>query len=300
MKKLIILFAAIVPLSSLAQNTFPSSGNVGIGTTSPILKFQVDIAGITSNYSGVSGSDINLFLKNTNSTNENMNIISFGDAGNYGVAHIGSINNHSNHSGKLFFATKPSGGPLTQRMIITESGYVGIGTINPTLGRLQINQSIDNSDNGVSVLNSTGVRAVRLWTDANNSYLYSGVTGQASLILNNTGNVGIGTTTPQNKLDVNGTVHAREVKVDLNNWPDYVFEKSYKLTPLTELKSYLQTYKHLPEIPSASEVEQHGLKLGEMNALLVKKVEELTLYLIQQQEEINALKEEMKSLRKEE
>lgn len=298
MNKILLAFIAMVPLYSLAQNTFPSSGNVGIGTANPILKFQVDISGTATNYGSVGGADISIFLKNNNTTAGNMNIISFGDASSYGIAHIGTIINHSNHSGKLFFATRPNGSSITQRLIIDENGYVGIGTSNPSMGRLQVNQSIDNSDNGVSVLNSTGVRAVRLWTDTNNSYLYSGVTGQASLILNNTGNVGIGTTTPQNKLDVNGTIHSKEVKVDLTGWPDYVFEKSYKLTPLSELKSYLDTNKHLPEIPSASEVEQHGLKLGEMNALLVKKIEELTLYLIQQQEQINALKEEIKSLKK--
>ncbi|HNP08308.1 MAG TPA: hypothetical protein PKN99_11815, partial [Cyclobacteriaceae bacterium] len=109
----------------------------------------------------------------------------------------------------------------------------------------------------------------------------------------NTGNIGIGIDNPQNKLDVNGTIHAREVKVDLTGWPDYVFTRDYNLQPLAEVKDYIEQNQHLPEMPSATEVETNGVMLGEMNKLLLKKVEELTLHLIRQQEEIDALKKEV-------
>ena len=95
------------------------------------------------------------------------------------------------------------------------------------------------------------------------------------------GNVGIGTTSPQNKLDVNGTIHAKEVKVDLTGWSDFVFAPTYKLKPLTEVEQYIKTNNHLPEIPSAKEVEQNGVSLGDMQAKLLQKVEELTLYSIE-------------------
>jgi hypothetical protein len=98
----------------------------------------------------------------------------------------------------------------------------------------------------------------------------------------NNGNVGIGTSFPDAKLAVKGTIHANEVKVDLLGAvaPDYVFEKTYALSTLEEVKSYIDQNKHLPEIPSAKEMEANGVNLGEMDMLLLKKIEELTLYVI--------------------
>ena len=105
------------------------------------------------------------------------------------------------------------------------------------------------------------------------------------------GNFGIGTTTPGNKLEVNGTIRSKEVIVEATNWPDYVFEEDYNLTSLKELEAYIKANKHLPEIPSAKEMEANGIILGEMNMLLLKKIEELTLHTIQQQKELDTQKE---------
>jgi hypothetical protein len=105
------------------------------------------------------------------------------------------------------------------------------------------------------------------------------------MIINSAGNVGIGTTSPDALLAVKGTIHSKEVKVDLTGamaGPDYVFEKDYKLPTLEEIKSYIDQNQHLPGVPSAAEMEKSGVKLGEMNILLLKKVEGLTLYLIEQ------------------
>lgn len=114
------------------------------------------------------------------------------------------------------------------------------------------------------------------------------------MLIDKDGNVGIGTETPDAKLAVNGLIHTKEVKVDLNGWPDYVFSDDYNLTPLSELEKQINENKHLPNIPSANEVETNGVLLGEMNKKLLEKVEELTLYIIQLNKEVELLKEKTK------
>jgi hypothetical protein len=110
------------------------------------------------------------------------------------------------------------------------------------------------------------------------------------------GNLGIGIANPQNKLDVNGTIHSKSVLIDLNGWADYVFKPTYQLRPLTEVKKYIDQNKHLPEVPSEQEILKKGLNVGEMNKLLMKKVEELTLYLIEKDKQINELQTRVSSL----
>ena len=103
-------------------------------------------------------------------------------------------------------------------------------------------------------------------------------------------NVGIGTLAPQGyKLAVNGTIRAKEIKVD-SDWADFVFKKDYKLPTLGEVKKHITEKGTLPGIPSESDVKANGVSLGEVNALLLQKVEELTLYVIKLQEEVNELK----------
>eukprot|EP01136_Pigoraptor_vietnamica_P026258 Opistho-1_new@81134 len=102
-----------------------------------------------------------------------------------------------------------------------------------------------------------------------------------------TGNVGIKTATPRDyELAVNGKIRTKEVKVETANWPDYVFEDGYKLKTLEELAAFIKINKHLPEIPSAKLMMQNGFELGEMNKSLLKKIEELTLHLIEKYKEL--------------
>jgi hypothetical protein len=111
------------------------------------------------------------------------------------------------------------------------------------------------------------------------------------------GNVGIGTTTPNEKLAVNGKIRAIEIKVESANWPDYVFEKDYALPTLNHIEAYIKQYKRLPEMPSAKEVAANGIELGEMNKLLLKKQEELTLLLIEQNKQLQQLSAELKEIK---
>lgn len=112
------------------------------------------------------------------------------------------------------------------------------------------------------------------------------------------GNIGIGSTNPTNKLDVNGTVHSKEVKVDMNGWSDFVFKKDYDLPTLAEVEKYIEEKGHLENIPSEEEVLKNGINLGEMNSKLLQKIEELTLYIIQQEKKYSSQSEEIESLKK--
>jgi len=116
--------------------------------------------------------------------------------------------------------------------------------------------------------------------------------GGLKLFVDVSGNVGIGTESPGNKLDVNGTIRAKEVRVE-SGWADFVFDKEYNLQNLSEVELFINEHKHLPDVPDAKSVEKNGVNLGEMNALLLKKIEELTLYSIDQNKN---LKEQAKKI----
>jgi hypothetical protein len=145
-----------------------------------------------------------------------------------------------------------------------------------------------NANNGWTPLNYVGndvtVDKFMPMTDewslyVGNAFSTSGAALAIKAIEN--GNVGIGTKSPDEKLTVNGKVHAKEIRVDGNAMPDYVFEENYQLFSLKQTEAFIKKNKHLPEVPSAEEADKNGLELGEMNKLLLKKIEELTLHLIE-------------------
>jgi hypothetical protein len=128
---------------------------------------------------------------------------------------------------------------------------------------------------------------------------YSAANGAQLVMSINNGGVAVGIETVPTgyKFAVNGAAIATSMKVKLQAyWPDFVFEKDYKLPTIAEVKNYIDKNQHLPDMPSASDVHANGLDLGEMNRLLLKKVEELTLYVIEQQGRIEDLNKKVLEL----
>lgn len=126
---------------------------------------------------------------------------------------------------------------------------------------------------------------------------YSSNSAAVALNVKENGYVGVGTKSPQSELSVAGTVTAKRVKVLASGWPDFVFEEGYPLPDLSEVAEFIADKKHLPGIPSASQIEQSGHDVGEMNSKLLLKVEELTLYLIEEQKQRKKLEEAVKELK---
>ncbi|MFW0735914.1 cell wall anchor protein [Flavobacterium sp. T12S277] len=214
-------------------------------------------------------------------------------------------------------------GAWQQFVLANENGKVGIGTTNPN-SRLDLGSGYGTSgaklliynDDTASELSGTKMGFYIDNFTSNNLNLvfpeaisYPGLftisaknTSNTTLkpyfaIAGLTGNVGIGTTNPQNKLDVKGTIRSQEVKVTLDGWSDFVFKKEYDLPTLAEVEKHIKEKGHLENIPNEEEVLKNGINLGEMNAKLLQKIEELTLYSIQQSKEIELLKEENKSFK---
>lgn len=102
------------------------------------------------------------------------------------------------------------------------------------------------------------------------------------------GNVGIGTTTPTHRLSVNGSIRAKEIIVD-SDWADHVFTANYQLMSLDSLDMYIQKNRKLPGVPGANEIKQHGIGLSDANAILLEKIEELTLHIISLNQRISDL-----------
>jgi hypothetical protein len=124
-----------------------------------------------------------------------------------------------------------------------------------------------------------------------------GTNNTGRLYIGNNGNVGIGTMSINDNnyaLFVNKGIRTRKVKVDQETWPDYVFHIGYRLPPLPEVEQYIQEHHHLPEVPSAAEVEKEGLDVGDNQAVLLKKIEELTLYIIDLNKRVQDLEKQLK------
>jgi len=320
---LIVLSLFSYKLNAQNTNIYPETGTLGIGTTSPITGIGAHVSkgdnsmiffGPNASWGGhlYVGSGTNRVVPGTAqviSSNGNLHL----DAGQTQNIYLG------------YFTP-------TSTYINPNGGNVGIGTANPA-DKLDINGNTkalryyntllsgSNSRNSFQsfAFNSPGF--VTGWIAAdfggsgseNRIVVGSGPNGTAVIgAHNNTltawanviinpeadGNVGIGTTNPQEKLSVNGNIRAKQIKVETANWPDYVFAKNYTKMPLPELEQFIAKNKHLPEVPSAQQVAKEGIELGTNQATLLKKIEELTLYVIDQNKELKKQNEKISQLEK--
>ena len=212
-------------------------------------------------------------------------------------------------SGSLFdqnlFFRKTINSPTTawNRVVLEDpNGTTGVGRLlTRSIAYLDGDRFNYNNGNNIYAINNYGLE----WngdswasTSGNTANLsgYGGIklfTGSSHrMCITVGGNVGIGTTSPQEMLSVNGTIASKRVRVTQAGWPDYVFDQHYSLRKLDAVANYIQQHKHLPDVPAAAQIKKDGLDLGENQAVLLRKVEELTLYVIQLNQAVNQLREE--------
>lgn len=271
------------------------SGNIGIGNQSPnSSNYTVGhILTIGENNPGIIELSSNL---NSNTIGR---IDFYGNGVSKKLASITAFKS-STDDGQLRFYTQPTNGTIQEVMRLDKDGKLGIGTTSPR-------STLDVFGNtGLTISDEQGSE---FWSEqvvgAGDLHFYdnavSGIGNEVKVTFQNgTGNVGIGTVNPQSKLAVEGQIRATEVKILADiNVPDYVFEPDYELRTLKETKEYITENKHLPEIPSASKIEENGIDLGDMNMRLLKKIEELTLYQIELMEQLEQQNAELQHVKKE-
>jgi hypothetical protein len=299
MKRLLLIALTTLSIHAIAQtNTFPSSGYVGIGTTTPQVPLHLYSSSETVQNIEGSSPYIHAGLMFTDATQQTAGKVKQWAiwAGTDGGTWASGLGFH-----RYDAVNACAGGICSLSLFLHDNGNVGIGTTGPRQTLEVAGSSLFDSDmftwqNGGIFFSGNGSYSAGIYGRNLGNDLGINSGGLERLRINSNGNVGIGTTSPAYKLDVLGTIRAKEVLVNLDGGADFVFEKDYKLLPIEHVANYVQENKHLPDIPSANEMVKNGVSMGDMQVKLLQKVEELTLYAIQQNKEIETLKKRINGL----
>ncbi len=278
------------PVTQNCPMVIQPNGNVGIGSLSPQSKLEIAGQDAIRAY----GYEPFITLLDNNS---------------YKSARIQAA-----HGDIAFFKGDPDwvgGFNYTPQMVIKDNGNVGIGFATPE-SKLDIagqdGLRIFGYQPFMTLLDNNSYHSSRIQSANGDLVFWKGVanwnTGgydyDAPMIIKDNGNVLIGTPykDPGYKLAVGGKVICEELKVQLRgSWPDYVFSPTYKLRPLEEVEAHIKSENHLPGIPAAAELEKEGIEVGDMQQKMMEKIEELTLYLIEQNKRLGQLEAENNTLR---
>ncbi len=297
---------AILPLwingNALSLNAY-TSAFVGVGTTTPTDRLTIQAAGTPSvailNANWAIGDEAVLRFRHGDGTGDG--------AGNGAQSEMRSYLPGGGNSDLRFYTTNNLSLNSVPGLTLTGQNNVGIGTTAPS-ARLEVNGvAFANSEGGGFIADAGGYKRVGFMK-------YGGLEGAlthncttllrfgqvnvadistatqsnftAQMIIDTGGNVGIGTTNPTEKLAVNGRIRAKEVIVE-TNWSDFVFDPGYRLAPLSEVERHIKAHGTLPGVPSEAEVAKEGVSVGDMQARLLQKIEELTLHAIEQEKRLN-------------
>ena len=253
-----------------------NTGNVGIGTTAPSTKLTLKTPINTAGWVHIGGAD---------------SIIVGEGIGGVSAA-IGTSTNHAfrlNTSGLGRVHIYPLGEVVVGSNATSPFGKFTVETLNNSYGISHLGEGgnilatrMGGTSAGIGTFSPTNMR------------IFAG--GFSRIFISEaTGNVGIGTDNPTYKLSVLGNIHCTEAVVE-TGWADYVFEENYKLPLLSEVEKFILQYKHLPNIPSAKEVKTNGLNLGDTQKRMMEKIEELTLYLIENTKQLELLKKKIATM----
>jgi hypothetical protein len=301
--------------------------SVGIGTTNPFFKLEV----VQDNYNAIraggnSTNSVGIYVNNVVAGGRQWAMLSSGggpspvgtfsiwddtaQAPRLNISPIGNVGVGVNSPFTVFDVYASGASDPFRARGTAHNAWISLNS-----GQNLILTTGQSADTGSPARDSVGLRFRGMYWDGsssrpadtsistivsgNNAYRMSFWTANAErMIVNEAGNVGIGTSAPgAYKLAVNGTVRAKEVVVETTGWSDYVFADDYDLRPLSEVESHIKAHRHLPGIPSAAQVAEHGVNVGEMQAKLLAKIEELTLHQIQQEKRMSALEEQNRILK---
>lgn len=207
------------------------------------------------------------------------------------------------NGGAMEFNTTDNAGTSHKTSMYLSNGKLGIGTQNPTakldvIGGINISPDFGIRKSGdnwiIGYSNSLPGVVIGSGTETDQLTISSG--GAERMRFSNNGNVGIGTSTPDNKLTVNGNIKAKKLIITQAGWADYVFKPNYKLMSLDSLNHFIIDKRHLPDMPDETKILKEGNDVGNTQVLLLKKIEELTLYIIQLNNKIEKQNKEIKLL----